>query len=259
MTKSNQYFASTHWTLIWKAAKEDAHQSQPALEELIRCYWPPLYSFARQRGLSREDAEDATQEFLSGLVRGEVLHSADPAKGKFRSFLLVAWRRFLIDEYRRRQTQRRGGNVKLLSVDFGTSEKQWLEIHSRDSNPDRLFNLFWAKSLLDEVRRRLKEIYDRRDRGPLFDELLPRVTETLTQTQYVDLAERLSLSPSAVKVAMHRLRQRFGQTLREVVLETLDDESEIDAELSELRSVLAGAAGAFDDLSAAQSRKHDSN
>ncbi|MEM6469642.1 MAG: sigma-70 family RNA polymerase sigma factor [Planctomycetota bacterium] len=240
MTKSNQRFATTQWTLVWNAAKDDAQRGRPALEELIRSYWIPLYSFARRQGFNREDAEDATQEFLSGVVRGDLLRSADPAKGKFRSFLLVAWKRFLIDEYRRRRAHRRGGHVKLLSVDFGTSERQWLEIQSRETDPDRQFKLSWAKSLLDEVRNRLEENYSRRDRKDLLAALMPKLTETLTQSQYCDLGKKLSLSPSAIKVALHRLRQRFGQTLREVVSETLDDSSEIDAELAELQSVIAG-------------------
>lgn len=244
MTEPNPHFATTQWTLVWNAAKEDSKHARPALEELIRCYWHPLYSFARRQGLSREDAEDATQEFLSGVVRGDLLRSADPAKGKFRTFLLVAWKRFLIDEFRRRQTLRRGGDVKLLSLDFGTSEQRWLELESREPDPDRLYALSWANSLLDEVRCRLQASYSRRDRSTVFAALVPRLTETLTKPDYDRLANELSVSPSAVKVALHRLRQRFGQTLREVVLETLDDATEIDAEIAELRSVLSSGEGA---------------
>ena len=140
-------------------------QARPALGELIQRYWHPLYSFARRQGLGREDAEDATQEFLSGVVNGDLLDSADPAKGKFRTFLLVAWKRFLIDDYRRSQTVRRGGEVKLFSFDFGTSEQRWLEVESRDSDPDRLYTLCWAKNLLDEVRSRLRVSYSKRDRS----------------------------------------------------------------------------------------------
>ncbi len=244
MTEPNPHFATTQWTLVWNAAKEDVKHGRPALEELIRCYWHPLYSFARRQGLRCEDAEDATQEFLSGVVRGDLLRSADPAKGKFRTFLLVAWKRFLIDDFRRRQTLRRGGDVKLLSLDFGTIEQRWLELESREPDPDRLFTLSWANSLLDEVRGRLQASYSRRDRSTVFAALIPHLTETLTKPDYDRLANELSLSPSAVKVALHRLRQRFGQTLREVVLETLDDATEIDAEIAELRSVLSDREGA---------------
>jgi DNA-directed RNA polymerase specialized sigma24 family protein len=175
-------------------------------------------------------------------VRGR-LRNANPAKGKFRAFLLVAWKRFLIDEFRRRQTLRRGGDVKLLSLDFRTGEQRWQELESREPDPDRLYAQIWANSLLDEVRCRLQESYARRDRSKVLIALMPRLTESLAKSQYDQLAGELSLSPSAVKVAMHRLRQRFGQLLREVVLETLEDESEIDAEIGELRAAMASDPG----------------
>ncbi|MEM0925634.1 MAG: sigma-70 family RNA polymerase sigma factor [Planctomycetota bacterium] len=245
MTNPHSHFASTQWTLVWRAATEETADARPALEELIQRYWSPLYSFARRQGWNREDAEDATQEFLSGVVHGDMLQAADPAKGKFRTYLLVAWKRFLIDQYRRRRSQRRGGDVQLLSIDFQTSERKWLEVQSHDSDADRVYELCWAKSLLDEVRNRLQDVYSRRGRTQLFAVLLPRLTEALTAADYQKLADDLSISPSAVKVALHRLRQRFGQSLREVVLETLDDPSEIDAELAELRSVLAGESPRF--------------
>ena len=239
LTEPNPQFATTQWTLVWNAAKEDPQHGRPALDGLIRCYWHPLYSFARRQGLSREDAEDATQEFLSGVVRGDLLRSADPAKGRFRTFLLVAWKRFLIDEFRRGQTLRRGGDVKLVSLDFGSGEQCWLELESREPDPDRLYALSWANSLLDEVRSRLQASYSLRDRSTVYEVLIPRLTEPLTKPDYDSLANELSLSPSAVKVALHRLRQRFGQKLREVVLETLDDATEVDAEMAELRSILS--------------------
>lgn len=239
MTRQNPNFATTQWTLVWEAADEDSNVGRPALEELIRRYWQPLYNYARRQGLKREDAEDATQEFLSGVVSGRLLRTANPAKGKFRTFLLVAWKRFLIDQYRKRQTLRRGGDVKLVSLDFGTGERRWQDLEARESDPESLFALSWANSLLDEVRQRLEASYARRDRSQVFTVLMPRLTETLTKAQYDALAAELSLSPSAVKVALHRLRQRFGQTLREVVLETLDDPADIDTEIRELLSVLS--------------------
>ncbi len=239
MTQPSVSFATTQWSLVWNAAKEDSERGRPALEELICCYWRPLYSFARRRGLSREDAEDATQEFLGGIVRGELLRSADPAKGKFRTFLLVAWKRFLIDQYRKQDAARRGGQVSLVPLDFAGSEQHWRELESREPDPDRLYAVSWANSLLEEVRGRLRDSYTSRDRANVFETLSPRMTESLARAEYDRLASELSISPSAVKVALHRLRQRFGETLREVVSETVDDAAEVDAEIAELRSLLA--------------------
>ncbi|MCA9128830.1 MAG: sigma-70 family RNA polymerase sigma factor [Planctomycetales bacterium] len=233
-------FATTQWTLVWQAAKDQDDTARPALEEIIRRYWEPLYTFARRRGMSREDAEDATQEFLEGIVRGELLNAADPAKGKFRAYLLTAWRRFLIDQYRKETALARGGRERILSLDFGRGEKRWLDVEASAPDADRIFSLIWANNLLDEVRRRLHKIYADRDRNHVYETLLPLLTVPMDAARYESLATELTLSCSAVKVALHRLRQRFGETLRDVVLETLDDPEEIDAEIGELLAIMAG-------------------
>lgn len=238
MTQPNPQFATTQWTLVWKAAEEDSQHGRPALEEVIRRYWHPLYSFARRRGMSSEDAEDATQEFLSGVISGHLLENANPAKGRFRSFLLTAWKRFLVDQYRKRQTVRQGGAVDIVSLNFKAGEQRWREIQSKEPDPDRLFMISWADSLLGEVRERLRTDYARREKENVFDALMPRLTETLSGKQYATLGQEIGLSASAIKVALHRLRQRFGETLRAVVLETIDDPSELDAEIHELLGVL---------------------
>lgn len=233
-------FATTQWTLVWEASKEDSKAGRPALEEIIRRYWEPLYGFARRRGLSREDAEDATQDFLESLVSGDLLETADPARGKFRAFLLQAWRRFLVDNFRKKRAIKRGGNARTLSLDFVHGERRWQELESREPDPDRLFNLTWANSLLDEVRGRLHERYSSKERAQVLRTLLPRLTDSLARSEYERLAEQLSINASAVKVAMHRLRERFGQTLREVVSETIDNSDDIDSELNELLQIMSG-------------------
>jgi RNA polymerase sigma factor (sigma-70 family) len=241
LTDPNPQFATTQWTLVWNAAAErNAEAGRPAIEELMRRYWQPLYHFARRQGLSREDAEDATQEFLSDIVLGKFLGQADPVKGKFRGFLLTAWKRFLIDQSRRQATERRGGRSVTVSLDVGTGELRWQELKSREQSPDRLFMASWAASLLDDVRQRLRNSYTERGRQGIFERLVPHLTDQLSAAEYETLARDMSLSPSAVKVALHRLRQRFGQTLREVVAETVDNPAEVDDEIRELLSTLTG-------------------
>lgn len=239
LENSNHHFATTQWTLVWKAAEEDSQYGRPALTEVIRRYWQPLYSFARRRGLSCEDAEDATQEFLIGVMSGKLLDSADPAKGKFRAFLLTAWKRFLVDEYRKKNAARRGGNVAEVSLDVRIGEQKWLELQSNSPDPERVFMHSWATTLVDQAMKRLGDDYRSKGKAHLFDALSTKMTQSMDAGQYAALATRLRISASAIKVALHRLRQRFGDVLRELVSETVDHPSEIKAEMDELLQVLA--------------------
>lgn len=232
-------FATTQWTLVWRAASEDVAAGRPALAEVIRRYWQPLYSFARRRGFSSEDAEDATQEFLSRMVDGKLLEQANPARGKFRTYLLTAWKRFLIDDYRTRHTQRRGGEAPPCSLDFGAVEKHWQSLQSREPDPDRVFMLAWATNLMEQARERLRQEYEQSGRGMLCQVLLDKLNISLDAAAYCELGRQAGLSPNAVKVALHRLRTRFASSLREVIAETVDSPEEIDAELRELLEVLS--------------------
>lgn len=239
LTDSNHPFATTQWTLVWKAASDDSHYARPALEEIMRRYWLPLYSSARRRGLSNQDAEDATQEFLSGIINGKLLDSADPAKGRFRTYLLSAWKKFLIDQYRKQSTQRRGGQAITYAIDFQSGEQHWRALESREPDPDRVFMRSWASSLLDDVRDRLAAEYARRNRQSMFEALQPWLTRSPSAADYAELGKRLNSSASTVKVALHRLRTRYGSLLREVVSETVDDPSDIDREISELLQLIS--------------------
>ena len=239
LTASHEPFATTQWTLVWRAVSDESQYARPALEEIMRRYWLPLYSSARRRGLSNQDAEDATQEFLSGIIDGRLLESADPAKGRFRTYLLTAWKRFLIDQNRKATAQRRGGQFTSFAIDFNSGEQHWRALESREPDPDRLFMRSWASSLLDEARRRLRTDYIRRNRQSLFDVLQPWLTQSPTAAEYVDMASTLNASPSTVKVALHRLRTRFGAVLREAVAETVDDTADIDREIQDLLQYLS--------------------
>lgn len=209
------------------------------MAEVIRRYWQPLYSFARRRGLSSEDAEDATQEFLSRIVDGDLLGQADPARGKFRTYLLTAWKRFLIDSYRRDTTQRRGGEWRPQALDVDRGEKGWQALQSREPDPDRLFTLAWANSVLDQARERVCHEYQQAGRQPVFAALIAKLSSPLDAAAYAQLGHPLGLSPSAVKVAMHRLRQRYGAALREVIAETVDDPADVDLELRDLLQAIS--------------------
>ncbi len=208
------------------------------MEHFIQRYWQPLYYYARQNGLSPTDAEDATQEFLSEILDGELLSQANPIKGRFRSYLLTAWKRFLVDEYRKAGRQKAGGNLRRWSIDTATTETGWQLACSQTKEPDRAFTLAWANSVLDQVQKQLSRDYNERGRQSLFQVLWPLMTQPLDAGDYDRLSKQLAMSASSVKVAIHRLRQRYGETLRAVVAETVDDPSEVDRELAELLEAL---------------------
>ncbi|MCA9193879.1 MAG: sigma-70 family RNA polymerase sigma factor [Planctomycetales bacterium] len=232
MNSSPRQFATTQWTLIWQASQKDLPAGTAALEELVCRYWQPLYSFARGRGLSPQDAEDATQEFLHRISQGEFLAAANPAHGRFRHFLLVAWERFLVDDYRRRMSQKRGGGLRLLQVDFSQAEENWLHLnHSHKA--DDVFAAHWAMNLVHHAQERLRQFLGL-ERSKLFDVLGPYLSKPMDSVTYKELGVKLGMSPAAVRVAMHRMRAKFAAIVRECILETLDDPADMDAEIAAL-------------------------
>lgn len=231
-------FMTTRWTVVFEAAAEKSEAERPALSEIIKRYWRPLYFFARQRGLSQADAEDATQGFLIGLLDGKFLERADPAKGKFRTFLLTAWKRYLIDLHRHDAREKRGGSRATFSIDSEHSEQEWLQWRSKDADPERVFLASWASSLVEETLQRLRTEYASSRRTAIYDSLIPYLTTPQCKEVYEKISSELNGTAGASKVALHRLRQRFAQSLREVVEETVDDSNDVEAELNELFRVL---------------------
>ncbi len=231
-------FATTQWTLVWKAATEDPQTSRPAFSELFQRYWQPLFFVARQKGLSKEDAEDAIQEFFSSLLSDSFLGKAEPISGRFRNYLSVAWKRFLIDDYRRQNSEKRGGAMQQLVLDVNSLESKWQAAASQAPEVERLFEKAWAESVLANVRRELAKEYAMRGRAELFEVLFAYVTLPLNATDYETVGAKCNLTPGASKVAIHRLRRRFGEMLREVIAETVADPVEIDLEIDELLAAL---------------------
>ncbi len=231
-------FMTTRWTVVFKAAAEKSEAEKPALSEIIKRYWRPLYFYARQRGLSQANAEDATQGFLVDLLDGKFLERADPAKGKFRTFLLASWKRYLIDLHRHDTREKRGGTVATLSLDSEHGEQAWLQWRSTEADPERTFLASWASSLVEETLQRLRTEYASSRRTAIYDSLTPYLATPLSKEVYEEISNKLNLTAGASKVALHRLRQRFAQSLREVVEETVDDSNDVEEELNELFQVL---------------------
>jgi RNA polymerase sigma-70 factor (ECF subfamily) len=229
-------FPTTLWTMILRAGRNDTAQAQAALTQLCRTYWYPLYSFIRRRGFSVADAEDLVQSFLAQLLEKNRFAKVDPELGRFRSFLLASLKNFLANESDREHACKRGGGRKIISFDKGSAESRFQLEPSYDLTPERHFERQWALTLLDQVLDSLRAEYHSEGKDKLFDELKAVITGQ--DVAYAEIAGRLRCSDGAVKVAVHRLRHRYRETLCRQIAETVG-EHDVDEELRQLLTALS--------------------
>ena len=225
---------TTRWTLVNAAGDSSGTAPSKALSELCEAYWPPLYAYLRRRGYPPDQAQDLTQGFFAKLLERHEIRTADPARGRFRSFLLTALKRYVINEHERSVTEKRGGRHQHLSFDFEEAERSYALESSSSETPDRLFDRKWAAIGLDRALHRLRVQYERAGRKALVDALFPYLTESGDLPSYRTAAAQLGLTEGAVKTAIHRLRQHFGTALRVEIAETVLDANQVDDEVREL-------------------------
>ena len=235
--KGSGLFTTTHWSVVLAAKQGDAPDARTALEKLCRTYWYPLYGSVRRRGYSPEDAQDLTQGFLASLMSTHALGTVQPAKGRFRSFLLASLNHFLANEWDKARTLKRGGGQPAISLD--TAEARYRAEPSEDMSPDRIFERQWARTLLAQVATRLREDYEAAGKGPLFNVLQVYLSGEKGLAPYREKADQLGLSIDALKKAVERLRRRYGELLREEIAHTVSDPAEVDEEIRCLRSVVS--------------------
>ena len=213
--------------------RSDPHAAA-ALEELCQSYWPPLYSYLRRRGYDADAAQDLTQGFFLRLIERCDISTADPARGRFRAFLLTALKRYAINEHERATAVRRGGKQVRFTLDFEHAERTYaLEAREQDT-PDRVFDRKWAGIAIDRAIQRLRSEGLDEGHAGVTEKLLPYLTHAGDLPPYRDVAADLGISEGAVKVAVHRLRQRFGSMLRLEIGETVLAPDEIEDEMREL-------------------------
>jgi RNA polymerase sigma-70 factor (ECF subfamily) len=233
-------FATTQWSLIARAAGETA-QSREALTALCEAYWTPLYAFARRKGMAAEDAQDRTQSFFVMLLESDVLVRADPSRGRFRTYLLTVFQRFLINQHQYDQALKRGGGRPHVSLSFEAAEREYQRDPGHALTAERLYEKRWALTLLDRVLDKLREKYAAKGRGEWFDALQPFLAGAeAADEELAETAERLGLSTGAARVATHRLRKQYRELLRHEVAQTLADDGDVDAELTTLMQALRG-------------------
>jgi RNA polymerase sigma factor (sigma-70 family) len=234
-------FANTQWSIILSAANQqnpaDALQS---LEKLCRAYWHPLYFYARRQGESPPDAQDLTQEFFARLLANQLLDSVDPAKGRFRSFLLAAFKHFLSNERDKARAQKRGGGQIPIPIDAQTAETHYAFEPVEQLTAEKIFERRWATALLEQTTAKLREEYERDGKNQLFQQLKVTLTEPRGAIAYASLAQTLNLTEGAVKVAVHRLRLRYRAILRALVADTLANPADVEDELRHIFRALGG-------------------
>lgn len=239
-TTNRQWFATTHWSVLDRVRQVDSPQATEALEKLCRIYWPPLYSYVRRLGFEPQEAQDLTQAFFAKLLEKNFWGRADRQKGRFRNFLLTALRQFLADQRDRAQTVKRGGGVPLISLDERSGEAQFLEGLDQNLSAEQQFDRQWAAAVLEQARSRLREECSASGKSGLYDRinLLDDLREK--SLSYAEVASQLGMSISAIKSAVLRIRERYGELVREEVAHTVSSPAEVDGEIRHLLSVIGG-------------------
>ena len=232
-------FATTRWSVILAAGDSAAAQHEPALDTLCQTYWFPLYAYLRRRGFDSHQAEDYTQGFFAGILERKGLQQADPKCGKFRSFLLASLKNFLADEWDRARAQKRGGDKKILSLDFDAAASRYDREPAHHISPEKLFERSWALTVLTKAMDRLKAESAASDKQQLFDCLKVYLAAEKDAVPYRDVAGELDMTEGAVKVAVHRLRRRYRELVREEIAQTVTTEAQVDEEIRDLFAALA--------------------
>jgi RNA polymerase sigma-70 factor (ECF subfamily) len=229
----------TRWSVVLAAGSRDTAQSRVALEKLCRAYWRPIFAFVRRQGHSSPDAQDLTQEFFARLLSKNYLGAVDRARGRFRSFLLASLKHFLANEWDKAGAQKRGGHQVLIPIDAQSAETSYAFEPADGMTAEKLFERRWALTLLDQVLAALRAEYEGEGKGALFEQLKSTLTGERRTIRYAEMGERLGMSEGAVKVAVHRLRQRYRELLRAEIAETVSTPEEVESEIRALFSALA--------------------
>ncbi len=234
----NDRFATTQWSLVLRAQakpKELANEEDAAraLAALCESYWYPLYAFLRRQGDDCHTAADHTQGFFAYLFDLGRLSAADPERGRFRSFLLAALKNYVANARRHERAEKRGGGAMHVALDFEQGEERYRHEPADLLTPDRIFERRWALTVLDRTLANLEQDYRAAGKEILFAELKDFLAGDDSRPQQVT-AERLGMTAGAVKVALHRLRQRWRDLLRAEVAATVDSTEELDDEIRRL-------------------------
>jgi RNA polymerase sigma-70 factor (ECF subfamily) len=236
---SPRVFATTHWSVVLAAGKDESEPARAALETLCRAYWYPIYVYVRRKGHGPDDAQDLTQEFFFQLISKHHLRRADRNKGKFRTFLLTALDYFLAREWNRAHRQKRGGQFSFISLDQHTPEERYRLEPADNDTPEKQFCRQWALTVVQQTTEALERECEAKGRGSLFREARNLLAGERDSEAYTGISQRLGLAPSAARMAVLRLRQRYGELLRAELAQTVELAEEVDEEMRFLLETLS--------------------
>lgn len=232
-------FLTTQWSMIRMAGGDDSPDSQKALERLCRRYWYPVYAFVRKFGLSAPEAEDLTQDFFYHVLRTNMFATADASKGRFRTFVIQATKNFLSNDWKRRQTKKRGGGEALISLDTEETERRYQLEMTDQQTPEKLFEQKWAREVITVGFEKLEKEYSKSGQSKRFKILRKMLWGRLSETHYESVSNELGLTVNATRVATSRLRNRFRELVREELATQVNDTDEIDDEYQFLIQTLS--------------------
>ena len=237
--ENQRVFATTHWSVVLATRQGDSASARQALETLCRAYWYPIYAYVRRKDYTPEEAQDLTQEFLAYLIARNDFRFADREKGKFRGFLLARLDYFLARAWNRAHRQKRGGQFTFISLDAQSPEERYRLEPADHETPERIFLRQWALTVLRQAMHTLQTECDAHQKGELFRETRNLLSGERDEAAYAQISKKLNMAEGSVRVAVHRLRQRFGELLRQEVANTVTSEEEIDEELRCLFQILS--------------------
>lgn len=224
-------FSTTQWSLVLAAGRRGTVESNSALERLCKSYWPPLYAYVHRCVSNLQEAQDLTQAFFERMLEREYLKDADPLRGRFRSFLLTAFKHFLSKEWEKAKAEKRGGAVHRISLDFDSHSSP---LPNDSQTPEKIFEREWAVTLLARVMHRLQRDMERSGKGRQFELLKHFLNGDGADFTFADVAAELGQSEAAARMAASRLRQRYRELLRDEIAQTLTSKDDIDDEIRSL-------------------------
>jgi RNA polymerase sigma-70 factor (ECF subfamily) len=234
-------FETTNWRVIVEATTGDSGAARAALAALCQSYWPPIYAFIRSKGHSSTDAEDLTQAYFARFLEKRYLDDFRPEVGRFRTFLRASVAHFLANEWDRERAQKRGGGQRVLSLDVDEAEERWRREPVDRLTPDAIFERQWAAAMLARCLRRLREKHDEPESLSRFEKLKPFLVGGESDGGYEKLARELGATEAAARVAVHRMRKRFCEVVREEVARTVASPGDVDGEIRWLLTTVRAA------------------